>query len=281
MPETTGGIATCDAGHRQVRVAGHLGEFLQGRLGPAGPLALITLPCPPLAAEAVRQPGRLALHQPAARVLSLPLLRRLLVSAGAAPTGRFRLTLGLPPGGGAGASTAARVAVLRAAGIGDPATLARACLASEGASDPLMFDRPERLLWASREGRVLATLPPLPRMEILGGFLGPACRTDPTDLRFPDVSDLVERWPGADLPTLAGLASAAAGRCLALRGPADDPTAALAQRLGATGWAIGHTGPARALIFAPGTVPIRAEETLQAAGFSRITRFRIGGPSLA
>ena len=27
-------------------VAGHFGEWLQGRLGPDGPVALVTLPCP-------------------------------------------------------------------------------------------------------------------------------------------------------------------------------------------------------------------------------------------
>ncbi|MGP3699326.1 propanediol utilization protein [Rhodobacter sp. NSM] len=264
------------AGNR-ARVAGHLGEFLQGRIGPAGPLALVTLPCPALTAEAARLPGRLALHQPGARMLSLPALRRLLTAAGLRAEGRFRLALDMPPGGGAGASTAARVAILRAAGVGEATTLFRACLASEGASDPLMFDRPERLLWASREGRVLACLPPLPRMEVIGGFFGSPRRTDPADLAFPDIADLVEDWPSADLPGLARLATLSAMRCLALRGPAEDPTAALAERLDALGWAIGHTGSARALIFPPGAVPCGAAEALRAAGFSRITRFRIGG----
>jgi len=35
---------------RSVRISGHFGELLQGRLGPQGPVALITLPCPVLAA---------------------------------------------------------------------------------------------------------------------------------------------------------------------------------------------------------------------------------------
>ena len=33
------------------RVEGHFGELLQGRLGPAGPVVLVTLPCPVLAAR--------------------------------------------------------------------------------------------------------------------------------------------------------------------------------------------------------------------------------------
>ncbi|TMV63484.1 propanediol utilization protein, partial [Thioclava sp. BHET1] len=51
------------------RATGHFGELLQGRLGPDGPLALVTLPCPPLAARVTRDPGAFALHQPAARAL--------------------------------------------------------------------------------------------------------------------------------------------------------------------------------------------------------------------
>ncbi|TCP38104.1 hypothetical protein EV662_12129, partial [Rhodovulum marinum] len=38
---------------RRACVAGHFGEFLQGRLGPDGPVVLVTLPCPALAVRAV------------------------------------------------------------------------------------------------------------------------------------------------------------------------------------------------------------------------------------
>lgn len=42
---------------RQARVAGHFGELVQGRLGPDGPVALITLPCPALTVQATWRPG--------------------------------------------------------------------------------------------------------------------------------------------------------------------------------------------------------------------------------
>ena len=40
-----------------VRVAGHFGELLQGRLGPSGPVALVSLPCPALWVEARQAVG--------------------------------------------------------------------------------------------------------------------------------------------------------------------------------------------------------------------------------
>ncbi len=263
---------------RTVRVPGHFGELLQGRLGPDGPVVLITLPCPALTLTAHWLPGPFALHQPCGRVMPRAEVRRVLTAAGAAPAGRVILRPGMPVGGGAGASTAARVALGRLAGLRDPNDLAALCLASEGASDPLMFPAPERLLWASRRGQVIDRMPALPSLEILGGFYGPPKRTDPGDDRFADVADLIDDWrQGAgNAAALARIASRSAARCLALRGPKDDPTGALADRHGALGWSVAHTGSARALIFAPGTVPQAAVADLRRAGFSRITRFRIG-----
>ncbi len=153
----------------------------------------------------------------------------------------------------------------------------QAVFAEERASDPLLFLRPERVLWASRRGEVLADLPPLPRFEVLGGFCGARQRTDPDDHGFPNISDLAQDWPGADLPHMAQLAAESARRTLALRGPAADPTPALARSLDALGFCIAHTGAARGLIFAPGTVPERAVADLRSSGFSRITRFMCGG----
>ncbi|MBI1172731.1 biphenyl 2,3-dioxygenase [bacterium] len=201
------------------------------------------------------------------------LLRALAVPA----RGRFRLRLTMPAGGGAGASTAALMALALAAGAVDREAIIAEVLAQEGASDPLLFASPERVLWASRRGAVLACLPALPKFEVLGGFLGPGQRTDPFDHDFPDISDLLADWPGADLAVMARLASQSARRTLALRGPAGDPTEGLARRLGALGFTIAHTGAARGLIFAPGLVPQAAAADLRAAGFSRITRFRCGG----
>ena len=126
----------------EIAVPGHFGEFLQGRIGPVGPVALVTLPCPALRARALRLPGPFALHRPGARVLSRAGAAGLLLSLGVRPEGRFSLRLDMPAGGGAGASTAARVALARAAGVTDREAIAPACLCSEGAVDPLMLDDP-------------------------------------------------------------------------------------------------------------------------------------------
>ena len=241
-------------------------------------MVLVTLPCPVLAARAVVLPSRqLSLHQ-ATRVVTLDRLVRLLDLLGLPRQGRFRLRTQMPAGGGAGASTAALTALGMACGQ-DAATVACACLAVEGASDPLQFAAPERVLWASRRGQVLATLPPMARMEVLGGFWGNGLRTDPQDHDFPDISDLVSAWPAAcaDLRTVADLATQSARRTLDLRGPKGDPTEALARKWGALGFVVAHTGSARGLIFAPGTVPEAAVTDLRSVGFSRITRFRCGG----
>ncbi len=259
-----------------IRVAGHFGELLQGRLGPAGPVVLVTLPCDALAVEAIRAalPDDHGLLPPARA-------RALLERLGLADPGAFSLTATMPRGGGAGASTAALVALARLAGSDHaPDQLARACVAVEGASDPLMFAAPERLLWASRRAEVMDQLPALPAFDIVGGFWGPNRRTDPVDDGFPDISDLITPWKAAaeraDLAALAALASQSARRTLARRGPADDPTGALATALGALGHVIAHTGSARGLLFAPGTIPPVAPARLVAAGFRRIVSFRAG-----
>lgn len=269
----------------RIAVAGHFGEFLQGRIGPDGPVALVTLPAPGLRVTARLMPGPFGLH-------GAPFLERAAAAAlwrafGAAPRGRLLLRAGMPPGGGAGSSTAALIAAARlvAAALGAPPPdaprLARICLALEGATDPLMYAAPARLLWAPRTARALGALPPPPPLALVGGFLGPGQRTDPGDLDFADISDLTAAWvPAAargDLATLAMLATESARRNLARRGgPPLAPLEAAAARLGALGLVAAHTGSARGLIFAPGRVPPGAEAALRAIGIRAVHRY---GPS--
>lgn len=259
-----------------VFVAGHFGEWLQGRLGPKGPLVLVTLACAVRGVHAERLGDGPLCIEGALPPVSVDQARLCLEALGLPAAGRYALRPDLAPGGGAGMSTAALVGLARLAGI-DGAEAARACLAAEGASDPLMWPAPDRLLWASRQAETLRCFGPIPRCEILGGFWGPPLRTDPKDMRFPDVSDLVSGWDAADLRGKARLASLSATRCTELRGPLDDPMAALAERLGALGHARAHTGSARALIFAPGTVPPGARDALTAAGLTGVFQFATGG----
>ena len=252
------------------RVAGHFGELLQGRLGPDGPVALVSLPCPPVWVQIV--PEGFAPPETQVRALcwalGLPF-----------PAHVPRVQATMPIGAGAGSSTASLVAVARALGYaGQPEDLARACVQAEGASDPLMFDHAERILFASRQGQVLRRYGPMPRFTVVGGFFGPAIPTDPGDTDFPDIADLVEVWDRDDrLHHKAELAAESARRCLAARGPADDPTQALAVELHAAGIVIAHTGSARGLIFPDDAVPPHARCALAEAGLDGIIQFQGGG----
>ncbi|MDG3039749.1 propanediol utilization protein [Roseicyclus marinus] len=258
-----------------VFVAGHFGEWIQGLVG--GSLALVTLDCRDRGVRATWQDApQLALDDPAG-LIGTPRAKALLEAVGVAPRGKITIAPDLPPGGGAGMSTAALVALARAAG-GDEARCAAACLSVEGAVDPLMLDTPDSVLWAPRSATALAPLPPPPRATILGGFWGAPYRTDPGDHDFPPVDDLIAEWSqGPHLSEAARLASLSASRTTARRGPGDDPTEGLAQRLGALGWARAHTGSARALIFAPGTLPETAGAAMRAAGYDHVMHFETGG----
>lgn len=269
--------------------SGHFGELLQGRLGPSGPLALVTLPAPPLLVSAQVLPGPFGFLQ-AGR--ERPLDRGVIVAifrevAGAPPCGRLILRSGMPAGGGAGSSTAAILATAAACAAAHgrppvrPERLARLCLALEGAIDPLMHFHPGRLLWAPRAARILARLPALPAFDVVGGFLGPGIRTDPADLDFADIADLVAAWgPAAargDLAALAALSTESARRNTARRGGPDlAPLVAAGQRLGALGLVAAHTGSARGLIFAPGRVPAGAIGALRELGLRAVDHFPLG-----
>lgn len=248
-----------------IRVAGHFGEWLQGLHG--GQVVLVTMACPALG---LTTPGPRHLFPQDV----LTRFCTLLGLTGPIPG----VTPDMPPGGGAGASTAALVAVARALGFtGTPETLARACLEVEGACDPLMFPAPDTLLWASRAARVVADLPSPPACTVVGGFWGAPTRTDAADHAFPDISDLVADWAkGPSLRTAAALATQSATRCTALRGPSD-PMADLARDLNALGVVRAHTGSARGLIFATGEAPAHAESALCEAGLTDTLTFATGG----
>jgi uncharacterized protein involved in propanediol utilization len=256
-----------------VLVAGHFGEWLQGRLGPDGPVALVTLPCPALTVRAAKAAAKVG-----PGIFGAGQLRAFLDRLGLPGDPQPAIHCAMPPGAGSGASTAALVAIARWAGFdGAPDVLARACLAIEGATDPLMWQAPDRLLWASREARILRWMTAPPRCEILGGYWGPPMRTDPADTVFADISDLVETWADAvakgDLVRAARVATLSSARCQ--RGTAD-PMADLARDLGALGHLRAHTGSARGLVFAPGSLPPHGRTALAEAGLTGVLSFQAG-----
>ena len=265
---------------RQYRITGHIGELLQGRLGPDGPVALITLPCPDLTLEASLHPGPLELVQPQKAVISVTDLRRLLVLLDSPSQGRFTFRAKMPVGAGAGASTAAILAVIKQVRPDLPRSEAeRICLTIEGASDPLLAPRPEKVLWASRQARVLDQMPPLPRMRVVGGFFGQAQPTDPGDEHFPDIADLVAAWPESchSAADCARLASISASRTLVLRRSGASDLAALAEACGALGFSIAHTGSAQCLLFDAERDGTAIASKLSQMGWRYVQNFVIGG----
>lgn len=265
---------------RRARVHGHFGEWLQGRLGPNGPIVLVTMTCDVLYTEATFAPAATLriCHSGQAGVTQDRLIR-LLSEGGRPASGDFHVTGNIPPGVGAGSSTAGLVSLARAAGM-DENDVAAACLRVEKATDPLMLQDPDRVLWSSRSAKVCEHFKGPPKCEVVGGYLGDPIRTNADDTKFADISDLIGPWQDAtdasDLAEIAGLASEAADRTTRLRGPVGDPSAAVAKRLSALGYARAHTGSARAFIFPVGGVPSGAESILGAARFVGAFRFMTG-----
>lgn len=259
----------------KARVSGHFGEWLQGRLGPGGPVVLVTVACAALNV-------RIGFGS-APSIFSPQQLDRFWETLGLAPTAVPALVYDMPLGAGCGASTATLISYARHAGFDGPVDrLIKACLAVEGASDPLMWPEPDSLLWASREGRIVTRFKRPPSCTILGGFWGAPQRTNPADSNFADISDLVDAWEThADAGNLAGLASLAsqsARRCTArhgAQGPAD-PLPDLAKSLGALGHLRAHTGSARGLVFPPGSAPEYGRAALTEAGLTEAFTFLAG-----
>ncbi|WP_376877726.1 propanediol utilization protein [Albirhodobacter sp. R86504] len=260
-----------------IRVEGHFGELVQGRLGASGPVVLVSLPCAALAVTARLLPqAGLSIHGSGQRIISPARARALLQDLGIRMTGRIVLRADMPAGGGAGASTAALVAIARLAGVSDSVSIARACLRTEGATDPLMFPDAGRRVWASRLGKTVSNLPEIEPFDVIGGFIGAPVATDARDARFPDVEDLIKSWTTGRLDQVAELATESARRTIALRGPRHDQSEALAKRLGARGWMIAHTGSARGYMFPKGQTPPNAKSILRDAGYKSVVRFRGG-----
>lgn len=274
-------------GAAQVTINGHMGELLQGRMGENGPVALVTLPMPKPVVRVSRVcRGAFGAHYVGgSRTVSRHQIAQLVgLLTGAAPRGRWVVEGLMPPGSGGGTSTATLLGIARVLGFGSacPAKLAETLVAIEGASDPLMFAAPDRILWASRLGIGLQNLPGLPRIHVVAGLEGAATRTDPEDQRFSGISDLVEPWAAAcgagNRAEIGRLATISACRNIALRGGAPlEPLMDIAQKHGAIGVAVAHTGSARSLLFTPGSGdPNGAATDMRLSGMTGLRRFATG-----
>lgn len=257
------------AGHGGIAIPCHFGEWLQGLAGPNGPVALITL-VPKGVHVIARRIGAARIASTAIGQGTFPrsTLIRLHRALSLPHPAHSLLRLPFAPGLGTGMSTATLMAHAYLSGFqGSALALARGTIFVEGASDPLMFAEPDRIIWSSRQGRVLGRVPAPFRAHLVGGFFGPPAPTRATDCNYEDISDLLAEWPKArTLAHAAALARESAVRCHARRALTRDPMPDLTRDLGALGWITSHSGAARAVVFAPGTVPRHAAAALREAG---------------
>lgn len=155
------------------RISGHFGEILQGRLGPEGQ-SCWSCPAPVLGAEAWVEPSA-SLSLWGSPAVGRGRLVALLRGLGLPLRGRFVLRVQMPPGGGAGASTAGLLALARAVGARPSPGLMALIRGIEGAS---IFVLPQAAGLGLSPGQVLGHLRPCRAFQVLGGFWGSGQRAD-------------------------------------------------------------------------------------------------------
>ncbi|MFH8792749.1 GHMP kinase [Streptomyces sp. NPDC017941] len=282
------------------RAACHHGEILQGvfldehgrrRAG------LVTLPMPSLGtrAEFVRRPGTEDITvAPADRTKALRAATYAMAECATRRRtplcgGELSLSGNIPVGLGMGSSSSDVIAAVRA--VADafgvrlpPDTVARLAVRAERASDPLMLDgRP--LLFAQREGRVLEELgPALPPAVVVGCALGGGRPVDTLALstRAYDTEDvrayerlraLLRHAVATADPALLGRVATDSAR-LGQRVLAHEEFGELmtvANRVGAVGVQVAHSGNVAGLLFDPAAPDLRGRlarcaRALSAAG---------------
>ncbi|WP_405675019.1 GHMP kinase [Streptomyces sp. NBC_01511] len=268
----------------------HHGEILQGVFLDARGrrcAGLVTLPLAGLGtrAEAVIRPGvppgTHSVHPPdrtkALRAAAIA-LRECRARRPQAPFGGLELRLDgdVPLGLGMGSSSSDVIAAVRAVadacGVRLPSrTVARIAVRAERASDPLMLDgRPT--LFAQREGRVLEVLgAALPPAVIVGCALGagrpvdtlalPAPACDDDDVRgYERLRALLRRAIAeGDTRLLGHVTTQSARRAQrVLRHPEFDRLSRVAERTGAVGVQLAHSGSVAGLLFDPAAPDLRA-----------------------
>ncbi|MFI7240637.1 GHMP family kinase ATP-binding protein [Streptomyces qinglanensis] len=276
------------AGPRDVvgtgQAACHHGEILQGVFlderrrachalvtlpmnGPGAHAAFLRRPDDGPDAVSVTPPGRAK-----ARAAALLAVRECAALREEEPCGgALRLSGDIPVGLGMGSSTSDVIATVRA--VADsyrlrlaPGTIARLAVRAEGACDPLMLG-PGPLLFAQRQGRVLEALgTALPPAVVVGCALGGGAPVDTLSLpaRTGDDRELARyerlrrmlRTAVADAdPALLGRVSTASARLgqRTLHHPEFETLTAIADRTGATGVQIAHSGNVAGLLFDPRT----------------------------
>ncbi|MEG3626808.1 GHMP family kinase ATP-binding protein [Streptomyces poriticola] len=185
--------------------------------------------------------------------------------------GELRLSGDIPVGLGMGSSTSDVIATVRA--VADsyglrlpPETVARLAVRAEQASDPLMLDS-GALLFAHREGRVLEVLgAALPPAVVVGCSLGGGTPVDTLSLparacgahdlaTYEHLRRMLRRAVADSDPALLGQVATASARLSqhTLRHEEFTGLTAIADRVGATGVQIAHSGNVAGILFDPAT----------------------------
>jgi uncharacterized protein involved in propanediol utilization len=242
----------------RARVAGHFGELVQGRLGPEGPVALVTLRRERLVTEVIYTPapGPLVIETVPNDLIRRAATTMLNRYGEPGMGGTLQVRRPAAPGHGMGSSTADLLGTIRALSqaFNQPLSAdeeAVLCLEIEGAIDPLMFDTP--CVFASREARILEHLVPMPVMRVVGVCAGGGRQTDPADLNFPDVAplfaDLKHALAARDILAIGQIATRSAELNQTRNpNPAWQQMRELAQACGAAGLVVAHTGSAIGMI---------------------------------
>jgi uncharacterized protein involved in propanediol utilization len=284
------------------RAGAHHGEILQGVFTVDGALcrALVTLPCERFETQAtvtLEDGRRQVAVTPAWKTKAGRAARVTLDSLGLRQTGaRIAVHGEIPVGRGFGSSTSDVLATIRgvaaaAGAVLGEAEFAKLAVESETASDPLMFDR--AVLFAQRDGVVLEDFGVrFPLLEVLG-FATTAEEAGVSTLEFmpAEYSEseaeafatlrvrLRESLARRDVRELGLVATESASlnqRHLAVARFGD--VLAIADRAGAAGVQVAHSGDVAGLLFDANDreVEARTEEArtlLAAAGFKRTWRF--------
>ncbi len=260
-------------------ISGHFGEFIQGRFDRDGSIVLITVPNLEHKATVVCTPDPFKVEQIVTQSKPKELVSKVFYTLNHSPKGQFRISLDMPECYWLGSSTAARVGLFLSINPDlSPEFLAQSCINQEGASDPLMFSKPEKLLWAPRQGKIIRNLPKLPRIMCSGGLFGILQRTDPLDLDLQIISDLITEWESLDkIPIKIGeICSDTSDRTLKLKGHDDVSTKKIRKELGALVYSIVRTGTVRNFIFPHVSVPKKVKNFLEKARFMDVRQFSLG-----
>jgi len=263
------------AGHGEVHA--HHGEIVQGVFHSAdGTIehGLVTLPCTLYGSRARFRPLRAGplTVEPGDRTRARTAARLTLDALGRTGWGgSIRIESTVPLRWGCGSSTTDVLATIRAVADAfdatvEPAWIARLAVASETASDSLMFGQERAVLFAQRRGSVLADLGgPLPRVHVLGfntennrGVETLALPTIPySDWEveaFQPILGLLRRAIEQQDPVLLGRVATASAEINQRHRPKRHmpQLMRLAREVGAVGVQVAHSGTVAGFLFAPG-----------------------------